>query len=91
MSAHGQFEAAALHELGKANDNEYTNARYAAIGNETVGKPFPAFREYAGRFTDWTPGTKVNNLQNGLFDFEKLKSLMIINSFEKCQKNLKFY
>jgi len=55
MSAHGQFEAAALHELGRANENEYTNARYAPVGNEIVGKPFPAFREYAGRFTDYTP------------------------------------
>jgi len=50
-----QFAAAALQDISQANQSDYVNARYAPIGNETVGKPFPLFRQPAGYFTDWTP------------------------------------
>jgi hypothetical protein len=50
-----QFQAAAFSHLQQANENDYVNARYAPIGNQTVGMPFPLFRQPAGYFTDWTP------------------------------------
>lgn len=31
----------------------YTNSRYAPTGNQKVGLPFPMYKEYGGRFTDW--------------------------------------
>ena len=46
------FMASANKELQTIN-NTYTNSRYAATGNQTVGKPFPAYKEFGGRFTDW--------------------------------------
>lgn len=59
-----QFHAAAFQELNQANQNDYVNARYAPIGNETVGQPFPLFKQYAGYFTDWTPaGQTSSNLK----------------------------
>lgn len=50
-----QFQAAAFNEVKQANQNDYVNARYAPVGNEKVGIPFPLFRQPAGYFTDWTP------------------------------------
>lgn len=59
-----QFAAAAFKEVDKANNNDYVNARYAPVGNETVGMPFPLFRQPAGYFTDWTPaGQSPSNLK----------------------------
>ncbi len=45
----------ALNQLEK--DNTYVNARYAPTGDSTVGIPFPAFREFGGRFTLWQPSS----------------------------------
>jgi hypothetical protein len=39
------------------NSNDYVNARYAPVGNQTVGIPFPAFKDYGGRFTQWQPSS----------------------------------
>lgn len=36
-------------------DTTYRNARFASMNNDNIGMPFPAFREYAGRFTQWQP------------------------------------
>jgi hypothetical protein len=58
------FEAAAFREISQANQNDYVNARYAPIGNETVGKPFPLFRQPASYFTDWTPAGQTPALLN---------------------------
>jgi hypothetical protein len=46
------FMASANKEL-KSFNNVYTNARYAPVGNQTTGQPFPAYKEFGGRFTDW--------------------------------------
>lgn len=48
-----QFQAAAF-KTNEKIDNDYVNARYAPVGNEKVGTPFPLFRQPAGYFTDWT-------------------------------------
>ena len=48
------FMASANKEL-KSFNNTYTNSRYAPIGNQTTGKPFPAYKDFGGRFTDWRP------------------------------------
>jgi hypothetical protein len=59
-----QFAAAAYKDNDQANQNDYVNARYAPVGNETVGMPFPLFRQPAGYFTDWTPaGQSPSNLK----------------------------
>lgn len=59
-----QFEAAAFRDVSHANQNDYVNARYAPVGNETVGLPFPLFRQPASYFTDWTPaGQSSSNLK----------------------------
>lgn len=63
----GQFQAAAFNDLEKANKNEYVNARYAPIGDEKVGMPFPLFRQPAGYFTDWTSsGQTTSNYRRRL-------------------------
>lgn len=31
----------------------YVNSRYAPVGNQSVGLPFPMYKEYGGRLTDW--------------------------------------
>lgn len=36
-------------------NNMYTNSRYSPIGTDEVGTPFPAFREFGGRMTQWAP------------------------------------
>lgn len=57
-----QFQAAAFNELDQANQNDYVNARFAPIGNETVGLPFPLFRQSGSYMTDWTPaGQSASN------------------------------
>jgi hypothetical protein len=53
--AQGMFEAAAYKEMSRANQDDYINARFAPIGNQTVGDPFPLFRQGAYMFTDYTP------------------------------------
>ncbi len=35
------------------SNNQYVNARYAPTGSETVGKPFPLYKDYGGRMTMW--------------------------------------
>jgi hypothetical protein len=47
-----QFQAAAFNSLEKADENEYTNARYAD------GTPFPLFKQSGAYFTDWTPSSQ---------------------------------
>lgn len=59
-----QFEAAAFRDVSQANQNDYVNARYAPIGNETVGMPFPLFRQPAFYFTDFTPAGQTPALLN---------------------------
>lgn len=56
-----QFQAAALNSIENANENDYVNARYAPVGGETVGKPFPLYKDYAGRFTDWTSNAQTSS------------------------------
>ena len=34
---------------------DYIGPRYAPTGDQTVGDPFPSFRDYAGRNTQWQP------------------------------------
>jgi hypothetical protein len=46
------FMASANKELQSFN-NTYTNSRYAPTGNQTVGKPFPNYKDFGGRLTDW--------------------------------------
>jgi hypothetical protein len=46
------FMASANKELQSFN-NTYTNSRYAPTGNQTTGKPFPSYKEFGGRLTDW--------------------------------------
>ena len=59
-----QFEAAAFRDVSHANQNDYVNARYAPIGNESVGMPFPLYKQPASYFTDWTPaGQSPSNLK----------------------------
>jgi hypothetical protein len=59
----GQFEAAAYKEIDEINPIT-TNARYAPVGNEKVGMPFPLYKQPAYYFTDWTPaGQRVSNLK----------------------------
>lgn len=54
-----QFEAAAFNAVGQSGgqggQSDYVNARYAPIGNQKIGLPFPLFKQPAGYFTDWTP------------------------------------
>lgn len=58
----GQFRSAAMSELSGANKNDYVNARYAPVGNQKVGQPFPLFKQPAGYFTDYTPsGQTMSN------------------------------
>lgn len=60
----GQFAAAAFNDIENVNRNDYVNARYAPVGNETVGLPFPLFRQPGGYMTDWTPaGQTSSNLK----------------------------
>lgn len=47
--------AMALNQDVKSINNMYTNARYAPVGNQKVGLPFPAYKEFGGRFTQWQP------------------------------------
>lgn len=59
-----QFQQAAFSELEQANQNDYVNARYAPTGNQTIGMPFPLFRQPASYFTEWTPaGQASSNLK----------------------------
>ncbi len=46
------FAASANKELQSFN-NVYTNSRYAPTGNQTTGQPFPNYKEFGGRLTDW--------------------------------------
>lgn len=46
------YMAATNSELQSFN-NTYTNSRYAPRENHVVGKPFPSYKEFGGRFTDW--------------------------------------
>jgi len=46
------FMASANKELQSFN-NVYTNSRYAPTGDQTTGKPFPSYKEFGGRLTDW--------------------------------------
>lgn len=50
----GKFLSSAQN-YNKSVSNNYLNSRYAPMGNETVGEPFPAYKEYAARFTDNRP------------------------------------
>jgi hypothetical protein len=60
----GQFEAAAYKDVNQANQNDYVNARYAPVGNESVGMPFPLYKQPGGYMTDWTPaGQGPSNLK----------------------------
>jgi len=64
MQAQGQFEAAAYQDISQANQNDYVNARYAPIGNQQVGMPFPLYKQPGYYFTDWTPaGQQPSNLK----------------------------
>jgi hypothetical protein len=59
-----QFQAAALNEIKKDDNYDYVGARYAPTGNQTVGDPFPLFKQPAYYFTDWTPNTQtVSNMK----------------------------
>jgi hypothetical protein len=59
-----QFQAAAFRDIEKANQDDYVNARYAPVGNQTVGDPFPLFRMGGYAFMDWTPaGQAPSNLK----------------------------
>lgn len=61
-----QFKAMAFNDIEKS-DNTYVNARYAPSGNETVGIPFPLFRQGGGYFTDWTSaGQSASNFKRRL-------------------------
>jgi hypothetical protein len=58
------FAAAAFRDVNQANQNDYVNARYAPTGNQSVGMPFPLFRQSADYLTDWTPaGQTSSNLK----------------------------
>lgn len=60
----GQFQAAAFKDINKANQNDYVNARYAPVGDQTVGMPFPLFKQPGAYFTDYTPsGQSASNLK----------------------------
>lgn len=48
------FMAVANKELQNIN-NTYLNSRYAPQGSDKIGKPFPAYKEFGGRFTDYRP------------------------------------
>jgi hypothetical protein len=62
-----QFEASAFRDLDQANQNDYVNARYAPVGNQKIGDPFPLFRQPAGYLTDWTPaGQTSSNIKRQL-------------------------
>lgn len=49
----GPNYALALKKDQSKINNYYTNARYAPVGNETVGQPFPFYKDYGGRMTMW--------------------------------------
>lgn len=55
------FMAVAKKELEQQN-NTYINSRYAPVGNEKVGKPFPAYKEFGGRLTDNRPAGSVESV-----------------------------
>ena len=57
----GQFAASAMHTLqqGESKGNYYA-PRFARQGNETLGKPFPLFKQPAHYFTDYTPAGQSN-------------------------------
>jgi hypothetical protein len=60
----GQFEAAAYKDIERLNKDDYVGPRYAPIGNQTVGEPFPLYKMYGGSMTDWTPsGQQQSNLK----------------------------
>lgn len=56
----GQFRLAAMNEMDKI-DNSYTNARYASLGNQTVGQPFMLYKQPASYFTMWTPAGQAES------------------------------
>lgn len=56
----GQFKAAAMKEIDKI-DSTYTNARYAALGNQTVGEPFMLYKQPGAYFTMWTPAGQAES------------------------------
>ena len=60
MAMKANFAAATQTEIGQFN-SVYTNSRYAPTGNQTVGLPFPAYKEFGGRFTDWYPSGSTNS------------------------------
>lgn len=49
-----QFAASAYKNIDSVDDT-YVNARYAPVGNEKVGMPFPLFKQPAYYNTDYTP------------------------------------
>ncbi len=63
MADFSNFQAGALSDIASIN-NTYTNSRYAPIGDQKVGEPFPLFRQPAAYFTDWTPAGQSNSLIN---------------------------
>ncbi len=59
-----QFQAAAYKDINEANENDYVNARYAKIGSQSVGTPFPLFRQPGSYLTSWaSSGQTSSNLK----------------------------
>lgn len=77
----GQFRAAAMKDNNEAEKAGYPNARFAPTGNETVGKPFPLFRQSGAYFTDWSSSGQTNSLYN-LQRNVKTDSLMASNAMQ---------
>lgn len=56
----GRFMSA-LQQHNQSIDNTYTNSRYAPLGNQTVGDPFPMYKQFGGNLTDWRPAGSRNS------------------------------
>lgn len=60
-----QFKTAVNNELNKTKSDDYLNARFAPTEENPDGAAFLNYKEFGGRFTDWTSsGNTVSNMKN---------------------------
>lgn len=52
---------ATLNQYNQSVNNTYTNSRYAPLGDQKVGDPFPLYKQYGGMMTDWRSSGSRNS------------------------------
>lgn len=59
----GHFAQAAFANLNSMDKSSYTGPRFAPVGNQVVGDPFPLYNQGAYMFTDYTPAGQTSSNQ----------------------------